>query len=333
VERFHAKLQNCNIYIPTFVIKLVSFLSLIRRSNGDEYHFYQEVEFMDDDGNTTKVFVDSFEYFKIYSEQMRSLMLNFDWVNTFHQLGSRFKSNSDLFQKINNFFDVIKNSSDFDEVLLHFIEFLNQISKCSKEINSSPANLLFEWVILQKQDSRSYGPRNYRIINNEMYFHNALDVNILFALISAVFINSVHSLTGTGTFVSLMTGGIHDNRVCFDVVSPRIFETYFSYILKHLNTDNSNSSSSSNNNNKRKRFLNKKNKNYETSVSNTSVLNSDLINKNKINSEPPSGARGYSSNKTEKYKITFQKNNIDYTLYFPSLDEMKFFFVSEIKNI
>jgi hypothetical protein len=165
-----------------------------------------------------------------------------------------------------------------------------------------------------------------------MYFHNALDVNVLFALISAVFINSVHSLTGTGTFVSLMTGGIHDNRVCFDVVSPRIFETYFSYILKHLNTDSSNSSSSSNNN-KRKRFSNKKNKKYETSVSNTSVLNNNLINKNQINGEPPSGARGYSSNKTERYKITFQKNNIDYTLYFPSFDEMKLFFASEINNI
>jgi hypothetical protein len=73
VERFQAKLQACTILIPTFVIKIVSYLALIRRSNGDEYHFMHILHAGED-----QLRIKDLESFKIYSNAMRKQMLAFD---------------------------------------------------------------------------------------------------------------------------------------------------------------------------------------------------------------------------------------------------------------
>jgi hypothetical protein len=64
--------------IPDFVIRIVSLLAYIRRSTGDEYHYVQAFEKVDELGNTETIFIDDLEKFKMYSELMRDLCLNFN---------------------------------------------------------------------------------------------------------------------------------------------------------------------------------------------------------------------------------------------------------------
>jgi len=67
-------LQSNVTNIPLFVVRIVSFLALIRRSNGNEFHFIQH--FYDEDENLQ--FIKDFDDFKEYSEAMRDVCLKFD---------------------------------------------------------------------------------------------------------------------------------------------------------------------------------------------------------------------------------------------------------------
>lgn len=258
---------------------------------------------------------------------MRQLCLQFDWINNFQQLASRFKSNDHLHAKINAFFDVINNSSSIDNVLMHFIEYLNQISKSSSSIKSSSSSYLYIWVVAQNQDSRVYGPRNYRMYGTDLVFRSDLTVNVIHALISVIFINTVYSRNFNGEYVPLTVGGMFESSVFFDAHSPRITETYFSKIISFLNSDSSGTSSSSSRKNYNKRS---NNSNYTSSSRGTSVSNSSTKHFGGQENPHP-GVRSFSSvNNSNKYLLEITRNNEKYVVSFPSLDELKLFFRSEV---
>lgn len=173
----------------------------------------------------------------------------------------------------------------------------------------------------------------------ELIFKSDLVVNVVHALVSAIFITSVFSVRLDGTLVQVTVGGMFESVVSFDSTSDRIYETYFSNILGSLNVASATSSSASDKPkpNKRKSFSKSASAGggsplmYDSTSSASAASGSPLGSKFK--GESPSGVRSFSSvnRSSDLYAIEYIRDGIEYKLYFPSYDKMKLFFNQEIK--
>lgn len=252
---------------------------------------------------------------------MRQLCLKFDWVNQLPTLSSRFSSNTIFINKINLFFDSIANASSIDEILMLFIRSLNEISKASRNIESLPASKLFDYVLMQDQDSRVYGPRSYRVSDGMLiYREDILNPNNLFVLISAIFIKSVSS-EHNGKLFPIMLNPLVESYQNFDIISSDIFISYLSRVLTQYNMLNAsfgspNVSSVKRKNNSVRKVKSNKPANNVLSSSNTGVH--------------PSGSRSYSSAANMLFTLEFKKDGIENKVTFPDMESLLKFYHSDV---
>jgi len=142
----------------------------------------------------------------------------------------------------------------------------------------------------------------------------------------------------SGGYANLSVGGMFEDCVTFDTSSPRIFETYFSYILGNINSSTSVGVDSSTNNInttkiKSKKSSTNKTKNKSPVSTGSSFLDSQRLSASLIgsNSVPPSGVRSFSTvNKINPYSIEFSRNGNYFCFSFSSSDELKSFFKQEL---
>jgi len=95
-------------------------LAIIRRTNGDVFR-YSLVTKNDDCIKS----VEGIDDFKKHCIEIKKVVESIDFVHEFPTLGSRFRDNKILLDKINFFFSSIENSSSIDEVTILFISTLN----------------------------------------------------------------------------------------------------------------------------------------------------------------------------------------------------------------
>jgi len=90
VNSYQIFLESSSIHIPTFVAKLISNLSLIKRSSGDVYHYSVN-------GITTLTEL------KEHFTRILKILLSIDFINEIPVLSGRYRSNDickDLVSKI-----------------------------------------------------------------------------------------------------------------------------------------------------------------------------------------------------------------------------------------
>lgn len=111
-DRMHAVMEHSPIEIPVYAAKLISSLSVLRRSNGDNFGFHV-------------LGVDSFEQFIDHCREVETYLLTLNLVVLFPTVGSRFHKNEPLYDKISAFFAKIYICQSFDGVILLFLTELN----------------------------------------------------------------------------------------------------------------------------------------------------------------------------------------------------------------
>jgi len=132
VVHFQKALEHNQVTIPSFSAKLISHLAYLRRSNGDEFHCRNP------DFHDFKTFID-------YCYKTEKFILTLDLISMFPTLGSRFKDNNFLYEKVKIFFSKIYLTSDFSEVTCLFINELNWIVRANpRNIPCVPASKLYE---------------------------------------------------------------------------------------------------------------------------------------------------------------------------------------------
>jgi hypothetical protein len=102
-ECFERVLLNNQIQIPLFCAKIISNLTTLRRSSGDIFYF-------------TISGVNTFEDLKIRLKEVEEILLDLDFIMLFPTLGSRFKNNDPLKQKISNLFKRLYSCKDESEL-------------------------------------------------------------------------------------------------------------------------------------------------------------------------------------------------------------------------
>jgi hypothetical protein len=172
--------------------------------------------------------------------------------------------------------------------------------------------------------------------NGNLIFKSDVTVNIIHALMSVLFIDSVYSEEPNGDLVPLTIGGMFESSVAFDNVSDRINQAYFSKVINYFNEASaSGGSPSKQDNSKNNRFRSKNNKSSNFKRGNGSSMGgSPLQPSTNLDQDTPSGGRSYSSliNRSP-YLIEYSRDGTLYSISFSSFDELKLFFRQEIENI
>jgi len=310
VDEYKIFLEANSVQIPCFIGKLISNMAVIRRSNGDVYHYSI--------GGIVTL-AEMKEHFK----RVYKVLLSIDFVSEIPALAGRFRNNEVLNDIVSKLFTRLMDSSSFAALGDIIIEQFNFVSKSSSNITSISANQLFDWVVTTFQDSRIYGMRNYRkgVDPNSVIFRSDIEFNQLFCFMSILFVSSVHVRREAGTQI-LTHESMNDDVVNIDTESNSSNIVFLSYVLSYLNESRSTD---------RPTFVGKRSPiRKETGLSGiikngATPLSSGLSG----NGTAPSGGRGYSSIRTSIPKTIslnlITKKGVNLVINFSSVKELNDF--------
>lgn len=292
VGYFKYFLQHSAMQIPTFVGKIISNLCLIKRSNGDSYHYAIEN-------------CNSFEDFIKMFRNVLTTLTSIDYISVLPSLGGRFRSNEPLYNTLTILFNRLIGASSFLEIGEIIIGEFNFLSKTNTSIDSMSADCLFGWVITSSQDSRNYGYRNYRkgTSVNTVIFKSGIEINSIFCFLSILFVDYV--CISRDTEVQILTvESMSDDVFCIDTSSNASKIVYLSQIVSFFNKPSSSRPLTS--------VGRKFTKNKASSVN--SINKNPVLSSSVLNSEgaAPKGERGYSSIGTNShldYSCSFTSHN------------------------
>jgi hypothetical protein len=301
----HAVLEFSPVEIPLYAAKLISSLSVLRRSNGDRFAF-------------CVIGVTDFDTFIEHCRKTEEFLITLDFIVLFPTVGSRFQSNSPLYTKISAFFAKIYQCLTFDGVILVFLTELNWIVKSSNAINSMPASGLFDWVHKVHGDTKPYGWRSYfSFSSNVLAYTESVSFNLLNAFISITFCHKA-TVGYNGVITNIIGPSMHESICGIDTTSPEVLNTMLHYIVSSLNSVST-----------------PRKPNVRPSASSSRVIGSKTDTSGKFSDNAAlngSPSRSYSTSlskqKNNKYSCDVTVGDRSYSFNFPSYRELCNFYDS-----
>jgi len=278
-ELYPRILRDNQVLVPLFFMRIVSLLSVMNRSNGDRFDF--SFSFLDLDGNSINV-VD-LDSTKKYLHVLHLSVREVDFIRHFPLLRGRFNNNSDLQSRIDSLFSDFSNCVNIEEIIIIILHQFNFVVKGNPQsINSGPANMLYTWLFEVNQDTRVLGPRAYLFRENYVFYNVDLDFNMMYALLSALFIEGgVVKYMGIPPIV-LSPGTSLGNCLKIEVIDTSTLLGHMTKVLGFFNVGSSptsgskktnsykkGSGSTSTNNKLKSRSMNTEIKRSYSSLSNT----------------------------------------------------------------
>jgi hypothetical protein len=215
-------LEDNDLIIPLFIAKLISFLTYIRKSNGDLHIFQVET-------------LTNFEEFIQHCKKLEKFLGDLDWTTLIPTLNTRYSTRPGAIKiEISAFFTRIYACNDLDGVTILFLNELSMIEKAAREIVGTSVHSLFVMIWVNGHDSKPLAHKLYvSFCPNFISFPQGTEINSLHMFMSHVFHGKTIRLF-EGKQILLLPPFVHDDVVSVDTTSSYALTTMIAFIVANL---------------------------------------------------------------------------------------------------